>query len=508
MAINAQRICDRCDALGRLSELPDGLTRVFLSPAAARRQRARARLDGRGRHGHAHRRDRQLSSAATKASARGCRASCWARTSTPCATPASTTGCWAWSARSSAWPTLHARRRCGCRSRSRSSASATRKACASGPRCSAAARSPARSIRRCSTRPTQDGATMRDALRGVRPRSGAYRRRRAAARRRARVRRAPHRAGARARGRRPAGRRGHRDQRRQSLQRRGHRHGRSRGHRADGPAPRRARRGRGMRAGGRAHRPRHAGSRRHRGPDRGAAGRDQRDSRQGPFHARRPRAGRRIARTRRSPRCAREFEAIAARRDVDDRGRAALGGAAPRRARRRCSGSSPRRSHAEGVRVHHLPSGAGHDGMAIIDIAPIGMLFVRCKGGISHNPAEAVTLDDVGHRARACSRASSPQFAPPASELTSADATDDPRLPRRASRRRGGASSPSWCACRRTIRPATARRTRSARRELLEAMGFAVERHAVPPERGRAPTAWSAAPTSSCACASAAAAGR
>lgn len=49
----------------------------------------------------------------------------------------------------------------------------------------------------------------------------------------------------------------------------------------------------------------------------------------------------------------------------------------------------------EGIRVHHLPSGAGHDGMAIIDIAPIGMLFVRCKAGISHNPAEAVTLADV-----------------------------------------------------------------------------------------------------------------
>jgi allantoate deiminase len=50
---------------------------------------------------------------------------------------------------------------------------------------------------------------------------------------------------------------------------------------------------------------------------------------------------------------------------------------------------------AAGVRVHRLPSGAGHDGMALIDIAPIGMLFVRCKGGISHNPAEAVTLADV-----------------------------------------------------------------------------------------------------------------
>jgi acetylornithine deacetylase/succinyl-diaminopimelate desuccinylase-like protein len=24
------------------------------------------------------------------------------------------------------------------------------------------------------------------------------------------------------------------------------------------------------------------------------------------------------------------------------------------------------------------------------------MLFVRCKGGVSHNPAESVTTDDVG----------------------------------------------------------------------------------------------------------------
>ncbi len=60
--------------------------------------------------------------------------------------------------------------------------------------------------------------------------------------------------------------------------------------------------------------------------------------------------------------------------------------------------------HDEGIRVHHLPSGAGHDGMAIIDIAPIGMLFVRCEGGISHNPAEAVTLDDVATGARVLSR--------------------------------------------------------------------------------------------------------
>ena len=51
---------------------------------------------------------------------------------------------------------------------------------------------------------------------------------------------------------------------------------------------------------------------------------------------------------------------------------------------------------AEGVKVRRLPSGAGHDGMALQAIAPIGMLFVRCRHGISHNPAEAITEADAG----------------------------------------------------------------------------------------------------------------
>ena len=55
---------------------------------------------------------------------------------------------------------------------------------------------------------------------------------------------------------------------------------------------------------------------------------------------------------------------------------------------------------AAGLPVRKLPSGAGHDGMAMIDLADIGMLFVRCERGISHNPAEAITLDDVATSAR------------------------------------------------------------------------------------------------------------
>jgi len=35
-----------------------------------------------------------------------------------------------------------------------------------------------------------------------------------------------------------------------------------------------------------------------------------------------------------------------------------------------------------------LVSGAGHDAMAMAALAPTAMLFVRCRGGISHHPAE------------------------------------------------------------------------------------------------------------------------
>jgi len=42
-----------------------------------------------------------------------------------------------------------------------------------------------------------------------------------------------------------------------------------------------------------------------------------------------------------------------------------------------------------------LPSGAGHDAMAMASLCPVVMLFLRCKGGISHNPAEAITVGDA-----------------------------------------------------------------------------------------------------------------
>ena len=43
-----------------------------------------------------------------------------------------------------------------------------------------------------------------------------------------------------------------------------------------------------------------------------------------------------------------------------------------------------------------LASGAGHDGVAISKVAPIGMIFVRCRAGLSHHPDEYATPADIG----------------------------------------------------------------------------------------------------------------
>ncbi len=52
-----------------------------------------------------------------------------------------------------------------------------------------------------------------------------------------------------------------------------------------------------------------------------------------------------------------------------------------------------------------LPSGAGHDAVHLGAIAPAGMLFVRCAGGVSHNPAESMTPEDAALAADALLRA-------------------------------------------------------------------------------------------------------
>ncbi len=42
-----------------------------------------------------------------------------------------------------------------------------------------------------------------------------------------------------------------------------------------------------------------------------------------------------------------------------------------------------------------LESGAGHDAAILGEIAPVGMIFLRNPGGISHNPRESVAAEDV-----------------------------------------------------------------------------------------------------------------
>lgn len=89
-----------------------------------------------------------------------------------------------------------------------------------------------------------------------------------------------------------------------------------------------------------------------------------------------------------------DFEGIAARRGVDLAVETTHDAAAAP-----CSPGIRRQIEAAvvraGVRPLSLPSGAGHDAMAFAGVLPMGMLFVRCAGGISHNPAESITAEDA-----------------------------------------------------------------------------------------------------------------
>jgi allantoate deiminase len=55
------------------------------------------------------------------------------------------------------------------------------------------------------------------------------------------------------------------------------------------------------------------------------------------------------------------------------------------------------RRAAIGIGLHPpaLASGAGHDAAVLAEVMPAAMLFVRCRDGISHNPAESVAVEDV-----------------------------------------------------------------------------------------------------------------
>lgn len=59
---------------------------------------------------------------------------------------------------------------------------------------------------------------------------------------------------------------------------------------------------------------------------------------------------------------------------------------------------------SQGAPAPPLPSGAGHDAVPLSRIAPVSMLFVRCRDGISHNPLEHVDTADVAATVAALDR--------------------------------------------------------------------------------------------------------
>lgn len=53
-------------------------------------------------------------------------------------------------------------------------------------------------------------------------------------------------------------------------------------------------------------------------------------------------------------------------------------------------------THAAGGDAPQLPSGATHDASAMADLCPIAMVFLRCRGGLSHRPEEYASPEDMG----------------------------------------------------------------------------------------------------------------
>jgi allantoate deiminase len=47
-----------------------------------------------------------------------------------------------------------------------------------------------------------------------------------------------------------------------------------------------------------------------------------------------------------------------------------------------------------GLGTYDLASGAAHDGMQLVELCPVGMIFVRSKAGVSHNPDEWSSKED------------------------------------------------------------------------------------------------------------------
>jgi len=64
-----------------------------------------------------------------------------------------------------------------------------------------------------------------------------------------------------------------------------------------------------------------------------------------------------------------------------------------------------RAAKAEGLKALRLPSGAFHDAQFVVPVCPAGMLFVPCRNGVSHNPAEYATPEALGVGTQVLARA-------------------------------------------------------------------------------------------------------
>jgi acetylornithine deacetylase/succinyl-diaminopimelate desuccinylase-like protein len=118
-----------------------------------------------------------------------------------------------------------------------------------------------------------------------------------------------------------------------------------------------------------------------------------------------------------------------------------------------------------GARAIKLPSGAGHDGLMLSKICPIAILFVRCKGGVSHNPANTRRPPTWALRSRGASCASSKFRSTAMSDAEFHSAVDFLK----ALVQVPSDNPPGDCAAH-----------AAATAKLLESMEFVVERHLVP----------------------------
>ncbi|QRM57876.1 Zn-dependent hydrolase [Sinorhizobium sp. BG8] len=57
-------------------------------------------------------------------------------------------------------------------------------------------------------------------------------------------------------------------------------------------------------------------------------------------------------------------------------------------------------AHQSGVSTREIVSGAGHDSVYVSKVTPTAMIFVPCKDGLSHNPAESATQSQCAQGAQ------------------------------------------------------------------------------------------------------------